>query len=65
MHGLLTPAARARHPLAEFRAATTARRRHGHRYGRSIPDDPDGVDGDTVTVPVVVETRVFGACAAT
>ena len=28
---------------------------------RSTPDDPAGVDGDSVTVPVVVDTRVFGA----
>lgn len=64
MHKLLTPDARARHPLAEFRrdyrrAAATA------TATRIDPADPDGVDDNTVTVPVVVETRVFGACGAT
>ncbi|HEX6652553.1 MAG TPA: penicillin-binding transpeptidase domain-containing protein [Thermoleophilaceae bacterium] len=60
MHRLLTPDSRAHHPLPEFRreyrrAAATA------TATRIDPGDPDGVDGDTVTVPVVVETRVFGA----
>jgi hypothetical protein len=60
MHRLLTPASRALHPLPEFRrayerAAATATVR------KIDPDDPDGVDGDTVTVPVVIETRVFGS----
>jgi cell division protein FtsI/penicillin-binding protein 2 len=60
MHRMLTPAARELHPLAEFRrayrrAAATA------TATRVDPGDPDGVDGDTVTVPVVIDTRVFGA----
>jgi penicillin-binding protein A len=60
MHRLLTPASRRQHPLAEFRrayeqAAATATVR------RIEPEEPDGVDGGTVTVPMVVETRVFGA----
>jgi len=60
MHALLTPASRAAHPLAAFRrayrrAAATA------TALRVEPSDPEDVDGDTVTIPVVVETRVFGA----
>jgi penicillin-binding protein A len=60
MHELLTPEARASHPLPEFRRAY--RRAEGTATATRIePGDPDGVDGDNVTVPVVVETRVFGA----
>jgi hypothetical protein len=60
MHQLLTPASQAAHPLAAFRrayerAAATA------TASRIESDDPAGVHGDSVTVPVVVETRVFGA----
>jgi cell division protein FtsI/penicillin-binding protein 2 len=59
MHRLLTPASRDLHPLPAFRrayerAAATATVR------RIDPDDPAGTHGDAVTVPVVVETRVFG-----
>ena len=59
MHRLLTPASRRQHPLADFRrayrrAAATA------TATRIDPGDPEDVDGDTVTIPVVVETRVFG-----
>jgi cell division protein FtsI/penicillin-binding protein 2 len=59
MHRLLTPASRDLHPLPAFRraydrAAATATVR------RIDPDDPVGTHGDAVTVPVVVETRVFG-----
>ena len=60
MHELLTTESRASHPLAAFRraymrAAATA------TATRIEPSDPDGEEGDKVTVPVVVETRVFGA----
>ena len=60
MHRLLTPASRASHPLPEFtqeyrRAAATA------TATRVEPGDPKGVDGDTVTLPVVLGPRVFGA----
>jgi cell division protein FtsI/penicillin-binding protein 2 len=60
MHELLTPESRAAHPLPAFRrayrrAAATA------TATRVEPGDPDGVEDDTVTIPVVVETRVFGA----
>ncbi|HKP21553.1 MAG TPA: hypothetical protein VJT68_08540, partial [Thermoleophilaceae bacterium] len=60
MHELLTPESRASHPLPAFRrayrrAAATA------TATRVDPGEPDGVEGDSVTVPVVVETRVFGA----
>jgi peptidoglycan glycosyltransferase len=60
MHRLLTPASRARHPLAAFRRAYE--RAAATATARSIePGNPSEVHGDTVTVPVVVDTRVFGA----
>jgi penicillin-binding protein A len=59
MHRLLTPASRRQHPLADFRRAY--RRALATATATSIdPGDPEGVDGNTVTIPVVVETRVFG-----
>ena len=59
MHRLLTPAARARYPLARFRraydrAAATA------TLTSIDPSEPDGVHDGHVTVPVVLGTRVFG-----
>jgi penicillin-binding protein A len=60
MYAMLTPASRAAHPLHGFRhayerAAATA-------TVKSIdPGSPSGVSGKTVTVPVVLDTRVFGA----
>jgi len=60
MHGLLAPDSRARHPLSSFRrayerAAATATVRNIEA------GDPEGSGGDAVTVPVVVDTRVFGS----
>jgi cell division protein FtsI/penicillin-binding protein 2 len=59
MHRLLTPASRRQHPLPGFRrayrrAAATA------TATRIEPGDPEGVDDGSVTIPVVVDTRVFG-----
>ena len=59
MHGLLTPAARERYPLARFRraydrAAATA------TLASIDPGEPAGVTDDHVTLPVVLATRVFG-----
>jgi transpeptidase family protein len=60
MHRLLTPGSQARYPLASFRRAYE--RAAATATIRSIdPADPDGVHGDEVTVPVVLDTRVFGA----
>jgi peptidoglycan glycosyltransferase len=60
MHRLLTPGSRTLYPLPEFRRAYE--RAAATATVTSIdPDDPAGTDGDEVTVPVVVETRVFGA----
>ena len=60
MHRLLTPESRALYPLPEFRRAYE--RAAATATASSIDvDDPAGVDGDSVTVPVVVGTRVFGA----
>ncbi|MET0615358.1 MAG: penicillin-binding transpeptidase domain-containing protein [Thermoleophilaceae bacterium] len=60
MHRLLTPASRALHPLPEFRRAYE--RAAATATASTIEvDDPAGVHGDAVTVPVVVDTRVFGA----
>jgi len=59
MHRLLTPSAKTRYPLPAFRrayegAAATATL-------RSIePEDPSGVHNGEVTVPIVLDMRVFG-----
>jgi cell division protein FtsI/penicillin-binding protein 2 len=60
MHRLLSASARGRYPLPRFRRAyrraagtATLTRIHG--------DDPEGGRDDEVTVPLVVETRVFGS----
>jgi cell division protein FtsI/penicillin-binding protein 2 len=59
MHGLLTSSAQERYPLERFRrayerAAATA------TLTSLDPGDPDGVDGGQVTIPIVLDTRVFG-----
>jgi peptidoglycan glycosyltransferase len=60
MHGLLTPAARARYPMRAFRAAYE--RAAATATLRSIdPEDPEGVHDGEVTIPVVLDTRVFGS----
>ena len=61
MHRLLTPDARARYPLAEFRRAYRRAAATATATLDRCRAIPDGVDGDAVTVPVVVDTRVFGA----
>jgi penicillin-binding protein A len=59
MHALLTSSAQDRYPLPRFRrayerAAATA------TLTSLDPGDPERVDGDEVTLPVVLGTRVFG-----
>jgi penicillin-binding protein A len=59
MHALLTSSAQDRYPLPRFRrayerAAATA------TLTSLDPGDPGRVDGDEVTLPVVLGTRVFG-----
>jgi penicillin-binding protein A len=59
MHALLSTPSRERYPLPRFRrayerAAATA------TLTRVDPGDPEGVDDGEVTVPVVLDTRVFG-----
>jgi peptidoglycan glycosyltransferase len=59
MHELLTSSARERYPLPRFRrayerAAATA------TLTSIDPGDPERVEGDEVTLPVVLGTRVFG-----
>ena len=61
MYRLLDPRVAGAPPAGRVPPGLPARRRHGHRRRDIDPGDPDGVDGDTVAVPVVVETRVFGA----
>lgn len=60
MHALLTPAAQARYPLADFTRAyrlTTAM-----ATTRSLDaHDPDGERDGGVVIPTTVRTRVFGA----
>jgi peptidoglycan glycosyltransferase len=60
MHGLLSDSAKARYPLPRFRrayrlAAETA------TLTALDAGEPEGEDGGAVTVPVVVETRIFGS----
>ena len=60
MHDLLSDGASASFPLERFqrayrRAATTA------TMTELEAGDPEGVDGGEVTVPVVLDTRVFGS----
>jgi peptidoglycan glycosyltransferase len=60
MYRLLSTSAKALYPLGAFRRAYE--RAAATATSRSIdPGDPGGIHGDQVTVPVVVETRVFGA----
>ncbi|HMJ94870.1 MAG TPA: penicillin-binding transpeptidase domain-containing protein [Thermoleophilaceae bacterium] len=60
MHGLLSDASSARFPLARFRRAY--RRADATATMTSLePGDPEGAESGEVTVPVVVETRVFGS----
>ena len=60
MHDLLTADAQARYPLPRFRRAYE--RAAATATLRSIdPSDPEGLDDGAVTVPVVLQTRVFGA----
>jgi cell division protein FtsI/penicillin-binding protein 2 len=59
MHRLLTARARERYPLSRFRrayrgAAATA------TLTSIDPGDPDRLEDDQVTIPVVLDTRVFG-----
>jgi len=59
MHGLLSDSAQERYPLVRFRrtyerAAATA------TLTAVDPGDPEGVEDGQVTVPVVLDTRVFG-----
>jgi hypothetical protein len=60
MHRLLTPASRARYPLARIRRAYE--RAAATATLKSIdPGEPGRVHDDRVTVPVVLGTRVFGS----
>jgi penicillin-binding protein A len=60
MHDMLTPESQRRHPVRELRRAYE--RAAATATIRSIdPDDPSGEDGGEVTVPIVLDTRVFGS----
>jgi peptidoglycan glycosyltransferase len=60
MHDLLSDQAKARYPLARFRRAY--RRAADTATLTAVdPRDPEEVTGDAVTIPVVLETRVFGS----
>ena len=60
MHRLVTPSARERFPLDRFRRAY--RRAASTATLRAIDfGDVEDASGDTVTVPVVLDTRIFGS----
>ena len=60
MHRLVTPSARQRFPLDSFRRAY--RRAASTATLRAIDfDDVEDASGGTVTVPVVLDTRIFGS----
>jgi peptidoglycan glycosyltransferase len=60
MHELLSDGSRERFPLERFRRAY--RRAADTATMTALDaDGPEGVDGTEVTIPVVVETRVFGS----
>ena len=59
MHDLLSDDAKARYPLPRFRRAYR-RAANTATLTALDPRDPEEVTSDSVTVPVVLATRVFG-----